>query len=73
MIYHISVIMYAEEEAKETNLCFFFILVLTGSKRAAPQFSSSITFFMCSLFLSPPYAHARSFPRMAAALLPVLF
>ena len=28
---------------------------------------------MCSLFLSPPYAHARSFPRMAVALLPVPF
>ena len=28
---------------------------------------------MCFLFLSPPYAHARSFPRMAVALLPVPF
>ena len=67
MIYHISVIMYAEEEAKETNLCFFFILVLTGSKRVAPQFSYLPLFFHLLTLMRA------TFPRMAAALLPVFF
>ena len=44
MIDYISVIMYAEEEAKETNLCFFFILVLTGSKRAT-HYNSPFSFY----------------------------